>query len=134
MLTSAEECVSLRISGWRSRTQITRFGVAQDGHLSNQVADQIGGSRTAAATSDHHVARQVLLTASGPPCRLGTVGAPSKGQRRISVPARGAKRGGCRFVARRLGRIFQQWRPAAYIVGWFLDARADWCRRALPFQ
>jgi hypothetical protein len=48
--------------------------------------------------------------------------------------SRGYRLGG----RRRLGRIFQQLRPAAYIAGWFLDAEggagADRCRRALPFN
>jgi hypothetical protein len=36
----------------RSRTQITRFGVASGGHLSNQAAEQIGGSARASQEPD----------------------------------------------------------------------------------
>jgi hypothetical protein len=32
------------VGPWRSGIQITRFGVASSGHLSNQVTEQISGS------------------------------------------------------------------------------------------
>jgi hypothetical protein len=50
----------------RSGIQIARLGTTPGGHIGDQVADHIGGSRAVLVTSDRHAARLVLQRVGEP--------------------------------------------------------------------
>jgi hypothetical protein len=64
----AHDATDLRL---RSGIQITLFGVVSGGHLGNQIAEHIGGSRATAVTSDHHAARLAFQSMSDPSAESG---------------------------------------------------------------